>query len=525
MANVTRRPRRLSWHAALVDGRAASYAVGGHGLPVLFLHGWGLGPRSYRSALLALMSRGCRVHAPALPGFAGTPDLKRGRRTMEGYAAWVSAFLDAVDLDQPVLVAGHSFGGGVAIRLADDDPDRVRQLVLINSVGSPPGAGGPILATPSHHPPPWRQRLAFGRDPLWCREGGRLIQAIGDDLVHNMVANPRALVEIGWLARRADLTAELGRLRRRQLPMLVLWSDRDEVLPLGSFDALCTAVGAEGTVLRGGHSWLLADPKALSKVVDNVVQIQLAEHEATTAGTNTAELRQLLGRTTIPSGVINQLLEAATPLWMISARPSVLAADLALCHPALADGEVRAVARPMDDAAFRLTVVARDRTGLLADTAGALAEEGLSVHSASVATWTDPAIALHALTAMPTTGTPPDWAALGERLRSVAIRQSARRRFTPAGKARVTVASGGPGRSVVKITAPDQVGLLEAITRWFADHGISILAAEITTVHRTATDRFVVEGEPDASQLAHHLSAPRPRFGCIRLPTLCRTVR
>ena len=34
-----------------VEGRAASYGVGGRGMPVLFLHGWALGHRSYRRAL------------------------------------------------------------------------------------------------------------------------------------------------------------------------------------------------------------------------------------------------------------------------------------------------------------------------------------------------------------------------------------------------------------------------------------------------------------------------------------------
>ena len=64
----------------------------------------------------------------------------------------------------------------------------------------------------------------------------------------------------------------------------------------------------------------------------------------------------------------------------MSERPAVLAADLALCHPPLAPDEVRAVARPMEaPSTFRVTVVATDRPGLLADTAAALAEEDMTV--------------------------------------------------------------------------------------------------------------------------------------------------
>src|SRR5207302_3307749 len=55
-------------------------------------------------------------------------------------------------------------------------------------------------------------------------------------------------------------------------------------------------------------------------------------------------------------------------LWLMSAAPAVLAGDLALCHPKLRRDEVRAVARSIAGSdRVRLTVVAADRPGLLAD--------------------------------------------------------------------------------------------------------------------------------------------------------------
>ena len=61
---------------------------------------------------------------------------------------------------------------------------------------------------------------------------------------------------------------------------------------------------------------------------------------------------------------------------------------------------------------------------------------------------------------------------------------------------------------MVKVTGPDGLGLLEAIGRWFADHGVSIEAAEIPTHDGTATDRFLVNGAFEPSALANHLSRP-----------------
>ena len=515
----------LESRTSKVGDRHASWAVGGNGPPVVFLHGWGLGHRSYRSALGGLVARGCRVYAPALPGFGGTSDLPVAGRTIEGYAAWVRAFLVAVGIEEPVLVIGHSFGGGVAIRLAHDAPTHVRQLVLINSVGHPTGASGSTLsAAPAGM---WQYGVHFAKELFWSRDGYRVVQAVSEDLLWNMVVNPRALVEIGTVARRADLSGELAELHRRELPILVLWGGGDGVLPMSSFEALCAAIGTEGKVLRGGHSWLLANPRAFSDVLDNVVRVQVAERETMGLGTTSAELRGLLRRTKIPKPVASRLLGVASPLWLMSERPAVLAADLALCHPPLAEAEVRAVARPMDTpSTFRLTVVAADRPGLLADTAAALAAEDLTVVSASVATWTDPDIALHSLTVLTTSAGDPRWDAVGERLRRLTSGSRPPSRFVPTGRMTVTAEPAGPGRYVVNVGGPDALGLLEAISRWFAENGVSIEAAEITTHDGTAVDRFLINGAFEPPALASHLSrsvpSPWRRFQLPRPGLLAR---
>ena len=74
------------------------------------------------------------------------------------------------------------------------------------------------------------------------------------------------------------MTGELAELGRRQLPVLVLSSDHDGVIPNASFNALCAAVGAVGHVVKGGHSWLLANPASLTEVLDNILLVQVAEH-------------------------------------------------------------------------------------------------------------------------------------------------------------------------------------------------------------------------------------------------------
>ena len=245
---------------------------------MLFLHGWALGQHTYKRALKRLVHLGCRVYAPAMPGFGGTADLPGEQVSFAGYAEWVAAFLDAVEVSEPVFVVGHSFGGGVAIKLAHDHPDRVRYLVLINSIGGTTwSAAGSLLRSVSERP-----LLEWGRLPinlLSLRHIRRVVPVILEDALPNVVRNPLALWRVANLIRQADLVAELEELRRRQLPVVVLWGSQDTIVPRASFDALCAAIGSEGEVVPGRHSWLLADPDAFGEVLTNSIAVaQLARH-------------------------------------------------------------------------------------------------------------------------------------------------------------------------------------------------------------------------------------------------------
>ena len=56
------------------------------------------------------------------------------------------AFVEAVGVTDPMVVLGHSFGGGVATKFAHDHPDRARYLVVVNSVGDPRVFVGNLLS-------------------------------------------------------------------------------------------------------------------------------------------------------------------------------------------------------------------------------------------------------------------------------------------------------------------------------------------------------------------------------------------
>ncbi len=264
----------LDWKRTTVDGRAAVYGEAGSGPPALFLHGWGLDHKAYKRALSRLVRAGLHVYAPALPGFGGTAGLPDGADGLSAYGDWVAAFLDEVGAGEPVLAMGHSFGGGVAVMLAHDHPRHVRALVLINSVGGSAWAHSGSTVRSMAQRPLWDWGIHFPADLFPVRQVRRVLPVIVAEAVPNLVRDPRSFWRVAGIARRADLTTELDELRRRRLPVVVLWGERDHVITRDSFEDLCRALGTPDVVtVPGTHSWLLADPDAFGEVMTNVLDI------------------------------------------------------------------------------------------------------------------------------------------------------------------------------------------------------------------------------------------------------------
>ncbi len=264
----------LDWKRTTVDGRGAEYGEAGTGAPAVFLHGWGLDHKAYKRALSRLVRAGLHVYAPALPGFGGTAALPRASSSLRGYGDWVASFLDAVGVGDPVLLMGHSFGGGVAIELSHDHPNLVRALVLINSVGGSAWAHSWSTIRSMSERPLWDWGIHFPSDLLPIRQAHRVLPVILSEAVGNLVRDPRSFWRAAGMARRADLMTELDELRQRGLPVVVLWGQRDHLITRDSFEDMCRALGDPDVVtVAGTHSWMLADPDEFGEVMTNVLAI------------------------------------------------------------------------------------------------------------------------------------------------------------------------------------------------------------------------------------------------------------
>lgn len=263
---------RIEWRTVTVDGRRARYGVGGNGPPVLFLHGWGMTHRAYLRPLSHLTRNHLTVFAPALPGFGGTEDLPIEQRSLSGYARWLWQFRQAADLPTPITVVGHSFGGGVAIQTCHDYPTLASRLVLVNSIGGSKWTDSRGAIRASRERPLWDWGLHLQSDLTMSREATRVLPVIARESVPNILRNPRAFWRVAHLARTADLEAELAELRDRRLPIVIVWSKRDTVIPESTLISLRTGLGDPDLVtVPGGHSWLISDPARFGEVITNIV--------------------------------------------------------------------------------------------------------------------------------------------------------------------------------------------------------------------------------------------------------------
>jgi len=128
----------------LIDVNGADVHVlvrGNAGPPVLMLHGASANAREFEHTLAPLLSDSHRVFMMDRPGHGHSERLEDAE-TLGVQAAQAAGVLDTLAPGEKAVIVGHSFGGGVALRLALDRPDLVSGLVLLAPVSHDWGGGG-----------------------------------------------------------------------------------------------------------------------------------------------------------------------------------------------------------------------------------------------------------------------------------------------------------------------------------------------------------------------------------------------
>ena len=298
------RPRDVEWaeHAGRlhhadkscfveIEGVRVHYLEAGRPqAPALVLiHGFCTSTFVWREVIVPLAEAGFRVVAPDLLGFGFSAKPADGEYTIEAQARLIVGLLDALGVGRASLV-GSSYGGAVAAVCALDFPARVERLVLVGAVANDDILRRPLVALASKPllgelftPLVLDARQIMKRRVLRAyarRQGVAFDKArVLAHQRHLKAADThRAALRMlrRWRASRVEQEAQ--RLRQ---PVLLVWGERDEDVPLSAGERLHALIPRSRLlVFRGaGHLPQEERPREFVEVVTEFCRGAGVRHE------------------------------------------------------------------------------------------------------------------------------------------------------------------------------------------------------------------------------------------------------
>jgi pimeloyl-ACP methyl ester carboxylesterase len=224
-----------------------------------------------------------RIVAFDLLGFGSSPRPRSSEYSYEDHCRAIIASLDASGVRGPVTLVGHSMGALIALRLAAERPDLVRNLVLI---------GTPIYKSVSDARAvlgrSWiRRRLIYGVTSqlfcsIWCQALRPISRRLAPLYVRGMPAMvARATVEHSWrsysrsLANIVEAQSVACDLERVGCPTLIIYGDEDVDARLP--EDLALPVHVRTLTLKGGHQLPITGPGEIAELVESLPREQTSQ--------------------------------------------------------------------------------------------------------------------------------------------------------------------------------------------------------------------------------------------------------
>lgn len=255
------------------------------GRPIVFVHGYTMASSLWGPLARRLAGWGSRCLAPTWPLGAHREPMRDGADlTMEGIAALVAEFLEALDLDDVVLV-GNDTGGAIAQIVATTAPDRLGGLVLTSCDAFehfPPGGSFKTLIAAARFGPTFHAVVAPLRTRMVRDQGyGNLAHADIDDMVTEWVeplltdARVREDLRRFTASMHRQTMLDAGaRLHQFTKPALIAWSADDTFFPVEDGRRLAEVLpNARFELIEGARTFAMIDqPNVLAELVAEFVE-------------------------------------------------------------------------------------------------------------------------------------------------------------------------------------------------------------------------------------------------------------
>jgi pimeloyl-ACP methyl ester carboxylesterase len=277
-----------------LHGHPVSYRMAGSGPVIALIHGITSSGRTWERVVPALAKRHT-VIAPDLLGH-GESAKPRGDYSLGAYASGVRDLLVALDVPHATVV-GHSLGGGIAMQLAYQFPERVERLVLVDSGGL--GREVNLMLRAATLPGSEYVLPLLCASPLRdaARAVGRALGAVGLTPGADLQGMAEGFASLAAVdARRAflhtarsiiDLTGQRVSARDRLylaegMPTLIVWGERDPMIPVAHGRAAHASMpGSRLEVFEGaGHFPFNDDPVRFAEALgDFIATTEPAQHD------------------------------------------------------------------------------------------------------------------------------------------------------------------------------------------------------------------------------------------------------
>ncbi|WP_435593465.1 alpha/beta fold hydrolase [Nocardia sp. bgisy118] len=250
---------RVESRYAETDLARFHYTRIGTGSPVVLIAGGGLWGYSWRDVAPALAAEHT-VYAVDLPS-QGFTELHREdfAYDLPAMSEAIATFLDAVGLDR-AAIAGHSWGGAWSLYFAEQHPERVEQLVLLDSPGldAEKAPVTPLFTTPllGELATGLTTRSFYADSIRGTFHNQHLVTEEVIDELYAPFSQPANRDGFLSLWRNLDYRLTDVGLTRITAPTLVLWGAQDTWLPTSQAHQLARRIpNATTTVLPGcGHT-------------------------------------------------------------------------------------------------------------------------------------------------------------------------------------------------------------------------------------------------------------------------------
>ena len=230
-----------------VDGTAVTLMEAGKGEPLLLLHDE-LGHVAWQKWHEDL-AKTRKLILPIAPGFRG--DRLKWMRNVTDLSRFYGRMLREQSLT-PIDVVGFSFGGWVAAEMAVNNATQFRRMILVAPFGIKPPEG---VITDMYIVTTAEYLKTSVNEPERIEEFGQLFNGASPQTIESWEDARIETAQLAWepYMHTPSLPQHLRGVTG--LPTLILWGEKDSILPRSGADAYARAIpGAKLDVLKNcGH--------------------------------------------------------------------------------------------------------------------------------------------------------------------------------------------------------------------------------------------------------------------------------